>query len=95
MDGGALAGIRGYCGIYFVLRCCLWQIAVAGPHPPKSPRSARAVRRAAQRRDSVGAVPASARSMHRFLVESPRDDHAVMGRLQEYLLPRLEHPEAI
>ena len=40
-------------------------------------------------------VPASARVMQRFLSESPWDDEAVMVRLQEYLAPRLEHPEAI
>ena len=40
-------------------------------------------------------VPVSARAMQRFLTESPWDDDAVMGRLQEYLGPRLEHPEAI
>ena len=40
-------------------------------------------------------VPVSARAMQRFLTESLWDDDAVMGRLQEYLEPRLEHPEAI
>ena len=40
-------------------------------------------------------VPVSARAMQRFLTESPWDDAAVMGRLQEYLAPRLEHPEAV
>ena len=40
-------------------------------------------------------VPVSARAMQRFLTESPWDDEAVMGRLQEYLAPRLEHPEAV
>ena len=40
-------------------------------------------------------VPASARAMRRFLTESPWDDDGVMGRLQEYLAPRLEHPEAL
>ena len=40
-------------------------------------------------------VPASARAVQRFLTESPWDDDAVMGRLQEYLGPRLEHPEAV
>ena len=39
-------------------------------------------------------VPGSARSMQRFLTESPWDDDAVIERLQEYLGPRLEHPEA-
>ena len=40
-------------------------------------------------------VPASARVMQRFLTESPWDDDVVMGRLQEYLGPRLGHPEAV
>ena len=40
-------------------------------------------------------VPASARGMQRFLTESPWDDDAVIGRLQEYLSPRLGHPEAV
>ena len=40
-------------------------------------------------------VPASARAMQRFLTESPWDDDAVIGRLQEYLGPRLGHPEAV
>ena len=41
------------------------------------------------------AVPASARVMQRFLTESPWDDDAVIGRLQEYLGPRLGHPEGV
>ena len=40
-------------------------------------------------------VPASARAMQRFLTESPWDDDTVIGRLQEYLGSRLEHPEAV
>ena len=40
-------------------------------------------------------VPASARGMQRFLIESPWDDDEVIGRLQEYLSPRLGHPEAV
>ena len=40
-------------------------------------------------------VPASARVMQRFLTESPWDDDTVIGRLQEYLGPRLGHPEAV
>ena len=40
-------------------------------------------------------VPASARAMQRFLTESPWDDDTVIGRLQEYAGPRLEHPEAV
>ena len=40
-------------------------------------------------------VPASARAMQRFLTESPWDDDAVIGRLQEYLSSRLGHPEAV
>ena len=38
-------------------------------------------------------VPASARAMQRFLTESPWDDDTVIGRLQEYVAPRLGHPE--
>ncbi len=40
-------------------------------------------------------VPASARVMQRFLAESSWDDDTVIGRLQEYLGPRLGHPEAV
>ena len=40
-------------------------------------------------------VPASARVMQRFLAESPWDDDPVIGRLQEYLGPRLGHPDAV
>ncbi len=36
--------------------------------------------------------PASVREMQRFLTESPWDDDAVIGRLQEYLGPRLGPP---
>ena len=42
--------------------------------------------------ESVGI---SARAMQRFLTEARWDDDAVMGRLQEYLAPRLAHPEAV
>ena len=40
-------------------------------------------------------VPASARVMQRFLTDSPWDDDVVIGRLQEYLGPRLGHPQAV
>ncbi len=40
-------------------------------------------------------VPGSARVMQRFLTESPWDDDAVIGPLQEHLGPRLGHPEAV
>ena len=33
--------------------------------------------------------------MQRFLTDSPWDDDAVIGRLQEYLGPKLEHPGAV
>ena len=42
--------------------------------------------------ESVGI---SARAMQRFLTEARWDDDAVTGRLQEYLAPRLGHPEAV
>ena len=40
-------------------------------------------------------VPESARGMQRFLTDSPWDDDAVIGRLQEYLAPQLEHTGAV
>ena len=40
-------------------------------------------------------VPESARGMQRFLTDSPWDDDAVIGRLQEYLGPKLDHPGAV
>ena len=40
-------------------------------------------------------VGISARAMQRFLTEARWDDDAVVGRLQEYLAPRLGHPEGV
>ena len=40
-------------------------------------------------------VPGSARGMQRFLTDSPWDDEVIIGRLQEYLGTRLEHPEGV
>ena len=42
--------------------------------------------------ESVGV---SARAMQRFLTEARWSDETVIGRLQEYLAPRLGHPEAV
>ena len=42
--------------------------------------------------ESVGV---SARAMQRFLAEARWNDDTVMGRPQEYLAPRLEHPEGL
>ena len=42
--------------------------------------------------ESVGV---SARAMQRFLTEARWSDDTVIGRLQEYLAPRLGHPEAV
>ena len=39
--------------------------------------------------------PGSARGMQRFLTDSPWDDEVIIGRLQEYLGTRLEHPEGV
>ena len=33
--------------------------------------------------------------MQRFLTDSPWDDEVIIGRLQEYLGTRLEHPEGV
>ena len=40
-------------------------------------------------------VGISARAMQCFLTEARWSDDTVMGRLQEYLAPRLGHPEAV
>ena len=40
-------------------------------------------------------LPVSARAMQRYLTESPWDDDTIIGRLQEYPGPRLEHPKAV
>ena len=40
-------------------------------------------------------VPASARAMQRFLTEARWDDDSVIGRLQEYLGPKLAHSQAV
>ena len=53
---------------------------------------ARERRNAENLSESVGI---SARAMQRFLTEARWDDDAVVGRLQEYLAPRLGHPEAV
>ena len=53
---------------------------------------ARERRNAENLSESVGI---SARSMQRFLTEARWSDDTVMGRLQEYLAPRLGHPEAV
>ena len=42
-----------------------------------------------------GSVDVSVRAMQRLLTEAPWDDDAVMGRLQNYLGLRLEHPVAM
>ena len=42
--------------------------------------------------ESVGT---SARAMQRFLTEARWSDDSVIGRLQEYLAPRLGHPDAV
>ncbi len=53
---------------------------------------ARERRNAGNLSESVGI---SARSMQRFLTEARWSDDTVIGRLQEYLAPRLAHPEAV
>ena len=40
-------------------------------------------------------VPVSARALQRFLSEARWDDDAIIGRLQEYLAPRLADPLAV
>ena len=53
----------------------------------------------AQERRNAGnlseSVGISARAMQRFLTEARWSDDTMTGRLQKYLAPRLEHPEAV
>ena len=54
--------------------------------------------RAQERRNDENvseSVGVSARAMQRFLTEARWCDDAVIGRLQEYLAPRLGHSEAV
>ena len=40
-------------------------------------------------------VGVSARAIQRFLTDARWDDDVVTGRLQEYLVPKLAHPQAV
>ena len=93
--GGLRASLRQLSGISRLLCGLLWPQAVAGAQPELSSCllvQAGERRNAENLSESVG-VPA--RVLQRFLTEARWDDDAVMGRLQEYLAPRLAHPEAV
>ena len=88
------AGLRQLSEISRLLWSVLWPQAVAGAQPELSAGLAgpQERRNAENLSESVGI---SARAMQRFLTEARWSDDAVIGRLQEYLAPRLGHPEAV
>ena len=76
------------------LRAAVWPPGDAGAQRSLSP----VLVQSGERRNAENlseTVPGSARGMQRFLTDSPWDDEAIIGRLQEYLAPRLEHPEGV
>ena len=93
--GGLRAGVRRFSGISRLLCSFLRPQAVAGAQPELSscPAGAGCGRRNAENlSESVGV---SARVLQRFLTEARWFDDTVIGRLQEYLAPRLAHHEAV
>ena len=89
--GELRAGLRRLSAISCLLRPGPWPQAMAGTQQALLVQ-AQERRNAENLSESVGV---SARALQRFLNEARWDDDAVMGRLQEYLAPRLAHPEAV
>ena len=86
--GELRAGLRQPSGIPRLLCGLLRPQAVAGSQRELPSGAANAENLS----ESVGI---SARAMQRFLTEARWSDETVIGRLQEYLAPRLRHPEAV
>ena len=102
--GSFRAGVRVISGFSRLLRAAVWPPGDAGAQRSLSPGLLQAQqkslpsRQQAQRGDA--SLPrrrfsGSARGMQRFLTDSPWDDEVIIGRLQEYLGTRLEHPEGV
>ena len=93
--GELRAGLRQPSGIPRLLCGLLRPQAVAGSQrelPSALLGQDQERRNAENLSESVGI---SARAMQRFLTEARWSDETVIGRLQEYLAPRLGHPEAV
>ena len=94
--GSFRAGVRVISGFSRLLRAAVWPPGDAGAQRSYISRpcwyslGSGATLRTCRRR-----VPGSARGMQRFLTDSPWDDEVIIGRLQEYLGTRLEHPEGV
>ena len=94
--GSFRTGVRGLWGFPRLLRAAVWPpgrrgstaVIISRPcwYSPGSGGNAE---------NLSETVPGSARGMQRFLTDSPWDDEAIIGRLQEYLGTRLEHPEGV
>ena len=94
-SGGFRAGIPGLSGVSRLLR---WSVWPAGNAVARPLLSAALLVQSGERRNAENlseSVGISARAMQRFLTEARWSDDAVIGRLQEYLAPRLGHPEAV
>ena len=93
--GSFRAGVRVISGFSRLLRAAVWPPGDAGAQ--RSFLQALLVQ-SGERRNAENlseTVPGSARGMQRFLTDSPWDDEVIIGRLQEYLGTRLEHPEGV
>ena len=85
----------GLWGVPFLLRAIVRPQGVEGPRPDYLQAL---LAQAGERRNAENLsepVGVSAREMQRFLTGAPWGDDQVMGRLQEHLGPRLEHPDAV
>ena len=94
-SGGISAGPRVFWRVSFLFRTGLRAQAVAGAQRELFTGPAGAGAGAAQRREPVGIGGNFGPCDAAFLTEARWDDDAVVGRLQEYLAPRLGHPEGV
>ena len=92
--GELRAGLRQPSGIPRLLCGLLRPQAVAGSQR-ELPSGAAGATRSGAAENLSESVGISARAMQRFLTEARWSDETVIGRLQEYLAPRLGHPEAV
>ena len=89
--GGNLRGLQDFHAYFAPV-----SVASSGGTWWTIPQGLLAIREAAQRGKPVGdGWSVASGCFQRFLTEAGWDDDAVIGRLQEYLGPRLEDPEAV
>ena len=93
--GSFRAVVRVISGFSRLLRAAVWPPGDAGHSGHFSRPCWYSLGSGATLRSCRSTVPGSARGMQRFLTDSPWDDEVIIGRLQEYLGTRLEHPEGV